>query len=233
MDEIRHIAQQHDIKLIEDCAHAHGAKMRSENCGNMSIAGAFSFYATKVMTSAEGGMVTTNDENIAQKVKIIRNCGRAGYGPLAISDLGFNYRLSELHGVVGLNQFSHLDDFIKQRNQMAALYTDLLSEIDWITPQLVQQNNYSSYYAYIVKLQNNAPFSRDELIEKLAKQGVMTSILYHPAHLQMFYQSWFNNYPPKLPIAEDLGRNSFALPLHNGLSLDDIHYVVGVINKLS
>lgn len=233
MDEIRGIAKQHNIKLIEDCAHAHGAKMCSENCGDMSIAGAFSFYATKVMTSAEGGMVTTDDENIAQKIKVIRNCGRAGYGPLAISELGFNYRLSELHGVIGLSQFRHLDDFIKQRNQMAALYADLLSEIDWITPQLVRQSNYSSYYAYIVKLQNNAPFSRDDLVEKLKNKGVMTSILYHPAHLQTFYQSWFNNDPPKLPVAEDLGRTSLALPLHNGLSSDDIYYVVDALKNLS
>jgi perosamine synthetase len=195
----------------------------------MSIAGAFSFYATKVMTTAEGGIVTTNDKDLAQKVKVIRNCGRTGYGPLEISDLGYNYRLSEIHGVIGLNQFKHLDDFIKTRNAIAQSYDRLLSEIDWIKPQLVRKGNLCSYYAYIVKLTKDAPMSRDALVEKLKQYEVATSVLYHPAHLMGFYRNWFNNSPPKLPVAEDLGTSSFALPLHNGMSLDDVDYVVDAL----
>jgi perosamine synthetase len=233
MAEIRSIAESHKIKVIEDSAHAHGSKYGFENCGSMSTAGAFSFYATKVITTAEGGMVTTNDKDLAQKVKILRNSGRAGYGPLDISELGYNFRMSELHGVVGLNQFKHLDDYIKQRNLMASYYNELLSEVDWLKPQLVRKNNYSSYYAYIVKMTRSSPFSRDDLIEKLKKYEVMTSVLYYPAHLQTYYRNWFNGNPPKLPVAEDLGKTSFALPMHNGMSMEDVEYIADVLKSLA
>jgi dTDP-4-amino-4,6-dideoxygalactose transaminase len=115
---------------------------------------------------------------------------------------------------------------------MAKLYTERLSSIDWCVPQLVRQNNLCSYYAYIVKLIEKTPFSRDELIKAFADNGVMTSVLYHPVHLHPLYLKWFNNKPPKLPVAESLGRTTFALPLYNGITADDIEYVMDVFDSL-
>lgn len=233
MKEISELAEDYNIALIEDSAHAHGAKYGNANCGNLGVAGAFSFYPTKLMTSAEGGIVTTNNRTLADKIKVIRNCGRVGYGPLEIAELGYNYRLSEIHAVIGLSQFKHLDEFIKQRNLIAKFYGKTLSSMDWIKPQLVREGNTSSYYAYIARLTSDAPITRDELLEKLKNYGVMTSILYHPAHLQPFYKNWFKNRPPSLTVAENLGRTSFALPLYNGMRMDEVKYVVDVLKGWS
>jgi perosamine synthetase len=229
MREIREIAEDRKVALIEDCAHAHGAKYGENYCGNLGVAGAFSFYPTKVMTMGEGGIVTTNDMTLAQRIKVIRNCGRAGYGPLEISEIGYNYRLSDIHAVIGLSQLNHLAYFIKQRNLITKAYDEVLFKIGWMKPQHVRCGNLSSYYAYIVKLTSAAPLSRDEVLEKLKKYEIMTSVLYHPVHLQPLYINWFRNKPPSLPVAEELGRTSFALPLHNGMSKDDVGYVVDTL----
>jgi perosamine synthetase len=232
MKELTDLAQDHHIFLVEDCAHAHGSKYGKLSCGNIGVAGAFSFYATKVMTACEGGLVTTDDRALADKIRLIRNCGRGGYGPLAISDLGYNYRLSDIHAVIGLSQLRHLDDFIEHRNSIAKSYNELFFNVDWIVPQHVRADNVCSYYAYIVKLDSQAPFSREEMTEKLEENGVMTSTLYHPVHLQPLYLNWFSNCPPKLPVAEELGRNSFAIPLHNGMNNRDVEYVIDVFKSI-
>jgi perosamine synthetase len=226
MKEIGELAEDHGIALIEDCAHAHGATYKGVSCGNMGVAGAFSFYPTKVMTTAEGGMVTTNLKDLADRIKAIRNCGRTGYGPLEIAELGYNYRLSEVHAVIGLSQFKQLPEFLRQRNLIAKAYCEELSRISWIRSQQIREGNSCSYYAYIVRLTNEAPASRDALVKRLKDDGVMTSVLYHPVHLQPLYLNYFGGQPPKLPVAESFGRTSFALPMYCGMGRDDVRYVV-------
>ncbi len=233
MRELRELAEDYNVALIEDCAHAHGAKYRDVNCGTFGVAGAFSFYPTKVITTAEGGMVTTNCENMAEKVKIIRNHGRAGFGPYEITEMGYNYRMSEVHAVIGLNQLKHINEFVKHRNRIARIYKEELSKIGWIKPQLVKDGNLCSYYAYIVKLTEDAPLSRDMLVQELNKRGVMTSVLYHPIHLQPFYIKISKNRPCHLPIAEELGRKSFALPIYNGMSVEEATYVIDTLKNIA
>lgn len=233
MKEFCELAEDYNIALIEDAAHAHGSKYMGANCGSFGVAGAFSFYPTKIVTTAEGGMVTTNQKNLWEKVKIIRNHGRGGFGPQEIVALGYNYRLSEIHAVIGLVQLKHVDKFVKQRNEIARIYTEGLKKLDWIEPQLVRDGNICSYYTYIVKLNENAQFARDELLRKLNSHGVMTSVLYHPVHLQPFYVKMLGKLSCSLPVAEDLGMRSFALPMFNGMSVDDVNYVISTLEKVS
>jgi len=150
MKEISEIAEDHNVMVIEDCAHAHGAKYEEMSCGLLSEAGCFSFYPTKVMTAAEGGMVTTDDDKLAAKIKMIRNHGRANYGPTEILEIGYNYRLTDIHAVIGLTQLKHLNEYIKHRNSVARFYSEKLAKIGWLKPQEVRERNLSSYYAYIV-----------------------------------------------------------------------------------
>lgn len=232
MKELGELAGDHKIALIEDCAHAHGANYKGVNAGALGVAGAFSFYPTKILTTAEGGMITTNQKDLAKKAMIIRNHGRAGYGPQEIVEMGYNYRLSDIHAVVGLTQLKHINTFVRQRNTIAGIYRKDLSKINWIKPQHVRDGNTSSYYAFIVKLTNDAPVTRDELVKRLSDHGVMTSIMYHPIHLQPLYVNLFGHKPGTLPVAEDLGRTSLALPLYNGMSIDEANYVVSVIKNI-
>jgi len=231
MKELGEMAEDYKITLIEDCAHAHGAKYKGSNCGTFGVAGAFSFYPTKIMTTGEGGMITTDQKDLAEKTMIIRNHGRAGYGPHEIVEMGYNYRLSDIHAVMGLTQLKRLDMFLKQRNVLAGIYRKGL-KISWIKPQQVRDGNTSSYYAYIVKLTDNAPITRDELVKRLNDHGVMTSIVYHPVHLQPLYVNLFGYQAPMLPVAEELGIRGFALPLYNGMSVDEANYVVEVVNNI-
>jgi perosamine synthetase len=233
MDAIHRIAEENDLMLIEDCAHAHGAKYRGRSCGTFGVASAFSFYPTKVMTTGEGGIVVTNDQRLAEKIKMIRNHGRASYGPAEIISLGFNYRMSEINAVLGLSQLAHVSEYVETRNKFAKLYNEELSKIKWVIPQKVREENLSSYYVYIVKLEDSAPVTRDELMLKLKEKGIETSILYKPIHLQPYYRKLFGFTKGYLPVAELLGERTLALPLYSCMSTQDIEYVVETLKQVS
>lgn len=233
LKETLEIAEDHNIVVIEDCAHAHGSKYGDVGCGTFGVSGCFSFYPTKVVTAAEGGIMTTDDEALAKKIRILRNHGRDAFGPSEIVEMGFNYRLSEVHAAIGLAQIKHLNDFITQRNKLAKIYNQGLTKIKWLKPQHIKNGNLCSYYAYIVKLTDGAPVSRDTLMRKLNDTGIGTSVLYHPVHLQPFYVRLFGYRKGELPIAEELGEKSLALPLYNGMKAEDAMEVVDAIKEIS
>jgi len=232
MKEITEIADDNKITLIEDCAHAHGARYQRTGCGAIGVAGCFSFYPTKIITTAEGGMVTTNNENLAEKVRVARNHGRATHGPTEILELGFNYRLSEIHAAIGLVQMKHVREFVAERNELSKAYAMKLKEVPWLESQHVEKGNLCSYYAYLVKLTEKAPVSRDVLVKKLAERGIGTSVIYHPAHLQPFYVELFGHRRGELPVAEELGEKGLALPLRNGMKVQDVARVVEAIKNI-
>ena len=233
MDAIRKIVEENDLALIEDCAHAHGAKYKGKSCGTFGIASAFSFYPTKIVTTGEGGVVVTNDQRLAEKIKIIRNHGRASFGPAEIIDLGFNYRMSEINAVLGLSQLSHINEYVENRNIFAKIYNERLSKIAWLTPQKIEEGNLSSYYAYSVKLGDEAPLTRDELMFRLKERGVETSIMYRPIHLQPYYSKLFGFTRGYLPVAELLGERTLALPLYSCMLIRDLEYVIETLKQVS
>jgi len=233
MNEICKIAERNDLFLIEDAAHAHGAKYQGRNCGTFGIAAAFSFYPTKIMTTGEGGIVTTNNRELAEKIRSIRNHGRESYGPSGIVDLGFNFRMSDINAVIGLSQLKHISEYIENRNVIAKFYNHELSDLDWLTPQKVRPGNLSSYYAYIVKVKDDAPLTRDDLMSKLYEKGIGTSILYNPVHLQPFYRKLYGFDNGVLPVSEDLGKRIIALPIYNNMSIEDAKYVMDAIKNLN
>jgi perosamine synthetase len=233
MNEIIEIAKDHNVPLIEDCAHAHGAMYRGSRCGTFGVAGVFSFYPTKIVTAAEGGMITTNDAALAQKARVVRNHGRAAFGPAEIVDLGYNYRLSEIHAAVGLAQFKHINAFISLRNKLAKIYNRELVKIKWIKPQLVENGNLCSYYTYAVKLTEEAPLNRDALMQFLKNKGIEASVMYHPVHLQPYYMRLYGHKKGELPVAEELGNSGLALPLHNRMKAEDVRIVVTALREAS
>jgi len=233
MNEIEEVAADYKIPVIEDCAHAHGAKYKGFSCGTFGIVGCFSFYPTKIVTTAEGGMVTTDDEALANGIRILRNHGRATSGPSEVVELGFNYRLSEVHAAIGITQLRHINRFLEVRNKLAEMYNERLAGIKWLEPQHIRNGNLCSYYVYIVKLTDEAPLSRDALMKGLSDRGIETSVLYHPVHLQPFYVKLFGYRKGELPVAEELGEKSLALPLFNGMKVDDITRVVDTIREIS
>jgi len=145
---------------------------------------------------------------------------------------GYNYRMPEISAAMGLVQMRKLEEFISHRNKVAKLYDKLLEEISWIVPQKVKKKNRSTYYAYITMIKNSAPISRDKLAEELNKEGVGTSIIYHPIHLQPFYQNKFGHKEGELPVSEEIGKHSLALPMYNNISLENVEKIVNTIKKI-
>ena len=224
MKALGEIAEDHHIALIEDCAHAHGAKFQGKLCGSFGVASAFSFYATKIMTTGEGGIVTTDDAELAEKIRRIRNHGRGGYGPMVITDLGFNYRMPDLLAVIGLSQLKRLGESLNERNELAKEYSSFLSATPWLKPQGVSEGNFCSYYVYICRLMPGAPITQEEMIEHLSERGVGTSVLYYPVQGQPLYKLKGER-ESECPVASELGHSTLALPLYNGMERQELQYV--------
>ena len=233
MDPILEIAQEKGIFVIEDAAHGHGSQYKGKPIGTLGIAGCFSFYPSKIITTAEGGIVTTNNKELAERIKIIRNVGRASFGPSGIIQLGYNYRMSEIHAAIGLVQFKHMKEFVSKRNYLANQYTKLINkDVSWLIPQKITPNAYSSYYAYILRMSEDSPFKDNEELRKyLLSKSIESSILYHPVHMQPYFKSKFGYTDNMYPIAEMLGEKSIALPLYNGMHEQEIENVVTVLKN--
>ena len=232
MSELIEIAEDHNLIVIEDAAHALGSIYKGKYCGNIGFAGAFSLYPTKVITGGEGGIIVTDNRELYDRLKLIRNCGRASIGAVDIVELGHNFRMTECSAVFAIVQFSHIEEFIKHRNDIAGMYTKELRKFKWIKIQKIRPGNRSAYYAYIILLDRNAPIGRDELRLKLRERGIDTSIIYKPVHLQPLYRRLFKYNRGMLPNAEFIGANNIALPMYNGLSFDEVHYIIQVLRDI-
>ncbi|MBT9138559.1 MAG: GDP-perosamine synthase [Dehalococcoidia bacterium] len=228
MEPIMEIAREYNLYVIEDAAHAHGSVYKGQKCGSFGIANCFSFYPTKVMAGAEGGIITTDDEEIAGKARRLRNVGRGGMGPLEITEIGYNYRMNELQAVLCLHQFDNLAKLLEKRNKIAEWYTARLKDIDGIRPPYIGDNVSCSYYAYIIKVNS---VNRDELRDKLGQQGIGTSIMFHPVHLQPIYRKLFGYKEGMLPLTEEVSRKVLSLPIYPKMSEDDVDYVVSTLKK--
>jgi len=145
---IKEICQAQGIFLIEDAAHAHGSNLLDQKAGSFGIAAAFSFYPTKVMTSGEGGMITTNDGKLYQRARIFRDQGKSGFERNLHVELGYNWRMSEIHAVIGLYQFRRLEEFIAQRRKIAQFYDEELKGVNGLTPVRIPSGSESNYYKY-------------------------------------------------------------------------------------
>ena len=230
MREIVDICEERKIHLFEDAAHALGSTYRGQKCGSFGSGAAFSLYPTKVVTSGEGGMLTTNSKDLAGFAQLFRNVGRHSIGAGPIEILGHNYRMSDIHAVVGLNQMKHLSEFIAKRNELAHSYARGLKRIGWIKPQVITAQGRSSYYAYIVRLVKESPVSRDALVEGLKNRGVETTVMFRPLHSQPYFRGRGTF---SCPNAEALGRESLVLPLHVGMTNRDVEYVINAIEELA
>ena len=228
MKSIMEIAGAYNLYVIEDAAHAHGSIYNGKKCGSFGTANCFSFYPTKVMAGAEGGILTTNDEKVAEKARRLRNGGRGGLGPLEITEIGYNYRMSELQAILCLYQLDNLEKLLRKRTKIAGWYTERLGGMDGVEVPYVKDSARCSYYAYIIKING---INRDELRERLNQHGIGTSIMFHPVHLQPVYRKLFGYKEGTLPITEEMSRKVLSLPIYPKLSEDNVEYVVSALKK--
>lgn len=223
IDEIAERCEKAGVVLIEDAAHAHGALKKGKKAGSLSRAGSFSFYPAKVITSVEGGMVTTDDDEIAEQARSLRNHGNDSRG-LQVR-LGYNWRMSELHSLVGLTQLRRIEEIIGRKNHIARIYNDLLSDSDSIQLIGTPADTRHSYYKYAVTLNKGIDVQNIRQTLK-SKFGIETgSIYYPPCHLQPVYMEMFGFKMGSFPVAEDVLARTITLPISAGMEHSDAEYV--------
>jgi perosamine synthetase len=210
--------------LFEDCAHGHGSEWRGKRAGTFGIAGAYSFFVTKVMTTAEGGMIVTDDDAFAEQARLLRNHGKPQPWVSYNTHLGSNWRMSELNAIVGLTQLKRLDDFIAWRDRIAGLYTEWLQEIPEIVPVLPLDR--SSWYKYIVLLPRRV--NRSVLKEEMKERGVQLSgeVYALPLHRQPIFQAIAEG---EFPGAEEICSHHICLPLYYGMTQEEARFVIDTL----
>lgn len=239
MDAIAKVAG--NIPLIEDAACAAGSAYKGTPAGALGLVGAFSFHPRKSVTTGEGGMVTTSDACLAEKANMLRNHGASiseeqrhhGAQPYILPDfnlMGFNYRMTDLQGALGLMQLAKLDQFIDERQQWADYYSAQLSDVAWLrTPTVASdyRHGWQSYVCYVDE--SKAPMPRNQIMERLQKQGVSTRPGTHAVHMLGFYKEKFGFKADDFPVARDCDRYTMAIPLHNKMTPEDYEYVINAI----
>ena len=223
MDALQALAARHHLAIIEDACQAVGATFHGRAVGSFGT-GCFSLYATKNVMSGEGGMITTDDDQVAEQCRLIRNHGmKVRYYH---DQLGYNFRLSDLHAAIGLVQIDRLAGFTEKRRANAAYLTARLESV--LTPK-VKEGYGHVWHQYTVRLDGG--HDRDAAVKQLNDAGVGTGIFYPvPAHQQGFIQDQLGRVV--LPVAERLAKEVFSLPVHPQLSQADLETIVSEVNKL-
>jgi perosamine synthetase len=222
MDPILEVARRHGLAVIEDACQAHGAEYRGKRAGSFGT-GCFSFYPTKNITTAEGGMITTDDEEIAEKCRVIRQHGmRKRYYH---DELGFNFRMTDVHAAIGLAQMGKLERFNEARIANARYLSEHLRGV--VIPA-VPEGRRHVFHQYTVRVPDGR---RDAVLDGLRERGIGTGVYYPvPVHQQRFYRGM--GYGLTLPEAERAAREVLSLPVHPGLSLADLETIVEEVNEL-
>jgi perosamine synthetase len=226
MPRIMEIAEKHGLRVIEDAAQAHGASIDGRKVGTFGT-GAFSFYPTKNITTAEGGIVTTDDDQVADQARLLRSHGmrKRYYHEM----LGYNFRMTDVHAAIGVAQLPKLHDFTERRRANAAYLTAHLPG-DKVRPPVVRPSYYHVYHQYTVRVL--PPLDRDDVRAQLAEAGVGSEVYYPvPVHRQQVYQD--RGYGDlRFPVTEELTRQVLSLPVHPALSQADLESIVAAVEAL-
>ena len=232
MRTLQSIAQCHNLFLIEDACEALGAEYRGQKVGAISDVGVFAFYPNKQITTAEGGVVVTQDSELAARVRSLRNHGRSNSGDwLQHAEVGYNYRLSELHAALGLAQMRRIDSILARRGEIALAYNKRLqSESALIAPLVSDRYKTVSWFVYVVRLRDEVDSShRERIVQGMAAKGIACGRYFPPIHLQPAYVGLPH---PPLPISELAGARTIALPFFNQITDSQLDEVAETLRSL-
>jgi len=232
MNDVMSIAQDNELKVIEDAAEAIGSKYRTEDkewkkVGTFGDCGVFAFYPNKQITTGEGGMIVTDDENIYKLCRSMRNQGRSEDGAwLQHERLGFNYRISDINCALGIAQLDRIKEIIAKREHVTRAYNQRLKDVEEVTPPHFEDNKKISWFVYVVRLIDRySREDRDLILNKLKEKGIECSNYFTPIHLQPFYKKMFGYKKGDYPVTEKVSKRTIALPFYNNLKESQIDYV--------
>jgi len=225
-DRFKKIGKKYNLLLIEDSAEALGSEYKGKKCGSFGGAGVFAFYPNKQITTGEGGVLVTDNEELARVARSMRSQGRGKSGEwLDHERLGYNYRMDELSAALGCSQMERIEEILDKRAKVAEMYRKKLAEIEEVQiPYIAPYVSRMSWFVYVIRLERG--IDRDKVIKYLNEEGVQCKPYFTPIHLQPFYRKMFGYKEGDFPITEDVSGRTIALPFFNNLKEEQIDYVV-------
>lgn len=230
MDAVSAIASRHDLAVIEDCAESHGATVRGRMTGALGDMGCFSFYANKIITTGEGGMVTTSDDRLAERLRLLRNLA-FGKPRFLHQKAGFNFRMTGYQAAMGRAQLRKIDFIIDEKRRVADTYTPLLAEVPGIRTPIELEWARNVFWMYAIEVTDAFPLTRDELSVSLSSIGIESRTFFCPLNMQPFLQRQPGFRDVRCPVAERLWATGLYLPSALTLSEADIGLVVAGIRS--
>lgn len=232
------------LKIVEDGACAAGAALHGKPAGGLGDIGCFSFHPRKSVTTGEGGMLTTNNDELAAHMDKLRNHGASiseeqrHHGPkpyiLAAFDMvGYNYRMTDIQGAIGVVQFSKLDQFIDERAAWADYYAEGLKNIPWLKTPVIPDGYKHGWQSYVTQIDESlAPMKRNDIMEVLQQQGISTRPGTHAVHMLDIYARTFGIQPQDFPNAFKADQYSMSIPMHNRMVKEDFDYIISALNSI-
>jgi len=232
MDPILKIARKYGLFVIEDCAEAHGATFKGKKVGSLGDVGCFSFYANKIVTTGEGGMLTTNNKKIADKAKSLKSLAFGDKNKFMHQDIGFGYRMTNLQAAIGCAQFKKIENVISMKRRIAKYYSDNLADVPRL--QLPVEKSYAKnvYWMYHIVLHKDCGITRDLFMRKLAGRGIETRESFIPYNMQRLFikRGWTRL--SECPVANYVAKNGLYIPSGPKLSTKELCYVVTSIKEI-
>ena len=240
MDEICKLAKNNGIKIIEDCAHSLGSTFDKKKCGSIGDFGCFSFYPTKIITTGEGGMVSTRNSKFYKKILGLRSHGMSNLPPerekksiwkYDIKEMGYNYRLDEIRASLGLSQFRRIEKINRLRIKIAKKYNEKLKNIKGITLPFKKSDRNHIYHLYTIKITKDFSLTRNELYFNLNKAGIGTSVQYTPLHCLSYNKKNYNK--NEFSNSNKLMNQIISLPIYPTIQDKQIEYIISTIKKFT
>jgi perosamine synthetase len=230
-DRFTEIARRYNLLLIEDSAEALGSEYKGRKCGSFGEAGVFAFYPNKQITTGEGGILVTDDAELARLARSMRSQGRGESGEwLDHERLGYNYRMDELSSALGCSQMERIEEILEKRAKVAGMYGGKLAEVEEVqVPYIADYVNRMSWFVYVIRLERG--IDRNKVIKYLDEEGVQCKPYFTPIHLQPFYRKMFGYKEGDFSVTEDVAGRTIALPFFNNLKEEQIDYVVGKLKE--
>lgn len=232
MDELLELADENNIAVVEDCAEAHGAEFKNIKVGSFGRVNTFSFYANKIITTGEGGMVVTDEDEIANKVRMLKDHGMRPEKRYWHEALGFNYRMTNLQAAVGLAQLKKIDHLVERKRQIAKIYNELFENMTGVTthPEMPWARNVYWMYSILIDASNYG-ISRDDLMSRLNENNIETRPFFYPLHVMPVYDSLMKRTNERFPVTDQLSVSGINLPSGPKISNEDVEQVVKVVKR--
>jgi dTDP-4-amino-4,6-dideoxygalactose transaminase len=244
MDPILDLAKAKKLAVIEDAAHAIPSKYKGRNIGTLSALTAFSFYATKTLATGEGGMVTTDDDALADRIRMMRLHGMSrdawkryradGNWRYEIIEAGYKYNLTDLQAALGLVQLARCKEMWKSRARIAQKYTQALAPMEAYHTLPVASDVQHAWHLYVVLVDpSKLRIHRDQVIEELRERGIGTAVHFIPLHLHRYYREKWGYRTGDFPIAEEYFDRCISLPIYPGMSDEDVTQVIEALDEIA